>query len=31
MDRKLFATLLGRKKLNAKQIEKLRQIVGNLE
>jgi hypothetical protein len=28
---KLFAALLGRKKLSAKQIEKLRQIVGDLE
>lgn len=28
---KLFAALLGRKKLNAEQIEKLKQIVGNLE
>ncbi len=28
---KLFAALLGRKKLSAEQIEKLRQIVGNLE
>lgn len=28
---KLFASLLGRKKLSAEQIEKLRQIVGNLE
>lgn len=28
---KLFASLLGRKKLSAEQIEKLRQIVGDLE
>ena len=28
---KLFAALLGRKKLSAQQIEKLRQIVGELE
>lgn len=28
---KLFAALLGRKKLSAEQIEKLRQIVGELE
>ena len=28
---KLFAALLGRKKLTAEQIEKLRQIVGELE
>lgn len=28
---KLFSALLGRKKLSAGQIEKLRQIVGNLE
>lgn len=28
---KLFASLLGRKKLSAEQIEKLRQIVGELE
>lgn len=28
---KLFASLLGRKKLTAKQIEDLRQIVGELE
>lgn len=28
---KLFAALLGRKKLNADQIEKLKQIVGDLE
>ena len=28
---KLFAALLSRKKLSADQIEKLRQIVGNLE
>lgn len=28
---KLFAALLGRKKLSAKQIEKLKQIVGELE
>lgn len=28
---KLFAALLGRKKLSAKQIEALRQIVGDLE
>mgnify|MGYP001104365729 CR=1 FL=1 len=28
---KLFAALLGRKKLTAKQIEELRQIVGDLE
>lgn len=28
---KLFAALLGRKKLSAAQIEKLRQIVGELE
>lgn len=28
---KLFSALLGRKKLSAEQIEKLRQIVGNLE
>ncbi len=28
---KLFASLLGRKKLSASQIEKLRQIVGELE
>ena len=28
---KLFAALLGRKKLSAEQIEKLRQIVGDLE
>lgn len=28
---KLFAALLGRKKLSAEQIEKLKQIVGNLE
>ena len=28
---KLFAALLGRKKLSAEQIEKLKQIVGDLE
>lgn len=28
---KLFAALLGRKKLTAAQIEKLKQIVGDLE
>ena len=28
---KLFSALLGRKRLSAEQIEKLRQIVGNLE
>lgn len=28
---KLFATLLGRKKLSAEQIDKLKQIVGELE
>jgi predicted transcriptional regulator len=28
---KLFAALLGRKKLSAEQIEKLKQIVGELE
>lgn len=28
---KLFAALLGRKKLSAGQIEKLRQIIGDLE
>ena len=28
---KLFAALLGRKHLSADQIEKLKQIVGNLE
>lgn len=28
---KLFASLLGRKKLSAEQIEKLKQIVGELE
>lgn len=28
---KLFASLLGRKKLTAEQIERLRQIVGNLD
>ncbi|MCM1296346.1 MAG: BlaI/MecI/CopY family transcriptional regulator [Muribaculaceae bacterium] len=28
---KLFATLLGRKKLSAEQIEKLKQIVDNLQ
>lgn len=28
---KLFAALLGRKKLSAEQIERLRQIVGELE
>lgn len=28
---KLFASLLGRKKLSAEQIEKLKQIVGDLE
>ena len=28
---KLFASLLGRKKLSASQIEKLKQIVGELE
>ncbi len=28
---KLFAALLGRKKLTAKQIEELRQIIGDLE
>lgn len=28
---KLFAALLGRKRLSAEQIEKLRQIVGDLE
>ena len=28
---KLFAALLGRKKLSADQIEKLKQIVGELE
>ena len=28
---RLFASLLGRKKLSAEQIEKLRQIVGELE
>ena len=28
---KLFASLLGRKNLSAEQIEKLRQIIGNLD
>ena len=28
---KLFAALLGRKKLSAEQLERLRQIVGELE
>ena len=28
---KLFAALLGRKKLSAEQLEKLRQIIGDLE
>ena len=28
---KLFAALLGRKKLSEEQIQKLKQIVGNLE
>ena len=28
---KLFAALLGRKKLSTEQIEKLKQIVGDLE
>jgi len=31
METKLFAALLGRKKLSAEQIEKLKQIVGDLE